>query len=92
MTDNSPPATPGHRGGGPFLHDLPGQGCSRRTVFAGAMAAVVGILPALGGLAELVLDAGTGAVVYAVMVLMLNAAGVRDVARRLLARRQDAPA
>ena len=43
-------------------------------------------------LAELVLDAGTGAVVYAVMVLMLNAAGVRDVARRLLARRQDAPA
>lgn len=59
---------------------------------AGAMAAVVGILPALGGLAELVLDAGTGAVVYAVMVLMLNAAGVRDVARRLLARRQDAPA
>ena len=56
------------------------------------MAAVVGILPALGGLAELVLDAGTGAVVYAVMVLMLNAAGVRDVARRLLARRQDAPA
>ena len=31
-------------------------------------------------------------IVYAVMALMLNAAGVRDVARRLLARRQDAPA
>ena len=44
------------------------------------MAAAVLPLPALGGVAELILKAGVGAVVYAVVALILNAAGVRDLA------------
>lgn len=52
----------------------------------GVMAAVVALLPPIGGLAELALDATTGAVVYAFAALALNAAGVRDLAGRLLVR------
>lgn len=58
----------------------------RCAVATAAMAAVVALLPPIGGLAELVLDAATGAVVYAAAALVLNAAGVRDVALRLLQR------
>ncbi|MBA4804716.1 MAG: lipopolysaccharide biosynthesis protein [Brevundimonas sp.] len=50
------------------------------------MALVVRALPPLGGAAELVLDAGVGALVYAAAALTLNAAGVRDVAARLVRR------
>ena len=37
--------------------------------------------------AELTLKAGVGAVVYAVIVMVLNAAGVRDLATRLIGAR-----
>ncbi|GAA0634159.1 lipopolysaccharide biosynthesis protein [Brevundimonas lenta] len=50
------------------------------------MALAVSALPPIGGFAELMLDAATGVVVYAVVALLLNAAGVRDVALRLLNR------
>lgn len=59
---------------------------ARCAVATAAMAAVVFALPPIGGLAELILDATTGAVVYAAAALTLNAAGVRDVALRLLQR------
>lgn len=48
------------------------------------MALVVLRLPSIGGFAELVLDAGVGGAVYAAAALTLNAAGVRDVALRIL--------
>ena len=52
-----------------------------------AMTAAVLPLPALGGVPELILKAGVGAVVYAVVALALNAAGVRDIAARLIQTR-----
>lgn len=63
---------------------------ARCGVACAVMAAAVWPLPAIGGLAELMLDASVGAVVYAVAALILNAAGVRDLAVRLLARRKGA--
>ena len=57
-----------------------------------SMAAVVLILPPIGGFAELMMDATVGATVSAVLALMLNAAGVRDVAQRLIRRRREAAA
>jgi hypothetical protein len=51
------------------------------------MAAAVLALPAAGGFVEVMLKASVGAGVYAAAVLVLNAAGVRDLARRLLERR-----
>jgi hypothetical protein len=52
------------------------------------MAAVVSLVPPLGGILELILAAGVGVVVYAAVALTINAAGVRDVALRLLERRR----
>ena len=66
---------------------IPWESLARCGVATGIMALAVSKLPAIGGLGELILDAGVGAVVYAAAVLTLNAAGVRDVARGLLARR-----
>jgi hypothetical protein len=63
---------------------IPWRTLSRCGVACGVMAAVVSTLPALGGVPELILKGGIGAAVYAVVVLTLNAAGVRDVALRLL--------
>jgi O-antigen/teichoic acid export membrane protein len=57
--------------------------CAVATVL---MAVVVARLPAIGGFLELMLDASAGALVYAAAALTLNAAGVRDVAMRLLVR------
>jgi hypothetical protein len=52
------------------------------------------MLPAIGGFAELMLDAGVGVIVYGVVAYALNAAGVRDLSVRLKAflraRRQAA--
>lgn len=59
-------------------------------VACAVMAAAVAPLPAIGGLPELMLDASVGAAVYAAVALVLNAAGVRDLALRLLARRKGA--
>ena len=67
---------------------IPWDSLIRCCVAAGVMALVVSRLPALGGVAELALDATAGALVYAAMALILNASGVRDVALRLIARRR----
>lgn len=66
---------------------IPWESLARCGVATGLMALVVSGLPAFGGLGELILDAGVGAVVYAAAALILNAAGVRTVALGLLAKR-----
>jgi hypothetical protein len=50
------------------------------------MALAVMALPAIGGFAELVMDAAVGGVIYAAVALTLNASGIRDVALRLAVR------
>ena len=52
-------------------------------------AAVVLQLPKFGGILELAIDSSVGGLVYAAIALIINAAGVRDVAQRLLARRRQ---
>ncbi|HZV83899.1 MAG TPA: lipopolysaccharide biosynthesis protein [Brevundimonas sp.] len=64
---------------------VPWESLLRCAVATGAMALVVVRLPPIGGFAELMLDAGVGALIYAAAALTLNAAGVRDVAVRVLA-------
>ena len=66
---------------------IPWESLVRCGVATGVMALIVSRLPAIGGLGELALDAGVGVIVYAAAALTLNAAGVRDVAARLMARR-----
>ncbi len=61
----------------------------RCSVATAVMALVVFQLPAIGGFLELMLDASVGVVVYAAAALTLNAAGVRDVAGRLLGRLRE---
>lgn len=56
------------------------------------MALAVSLVPASGGFLELMAKAAVGAVVYTAAVLTLNAAGVRDVARRLLTTWRTRPA
>ena len=68
---------------------IPWDSLIRCGVATGAMALVVARLPAIGGFAELMLDATVGGIVYAVVALTLNAAGVRDVAMRLLTRARE---
>jgi O-antigen/teichoic acid export membrane protein len=58
----------------------------RCAIATGLMAAAVLALPPIGGLAELILDACVGAIVYAGAALVLNAAGIRDVAVSLFRR------
>ncbi|KQY86635.1 MULTISPECIES: lipopolysaccharide biosynthesis protein [unclassified Brevundimonas] len=65
---------------------IPWESLVRCGVATGVMALVVSRLPALGGFPELMLDASVGGLVYAAAALTLNAAGVRDVAARLLAQ------
>ena len=66
---------------------IPWESLARCGVATGIMALVVSQLPAVGGLGELILDASVGGIVYAAAALTLNAAGVRDVAADLMARR-----
>ncbi|KQS55863.1 polysaccharide biosynthesis protein [Brevundimonas sp. Leaf363] len=63
---------------------MPWKALVRCGVATGAMAAVVWMLPPIGGFPEVMMDAAIGGAVYGVAALLLNAAGVRDVARRLL--------
>jgi O-antigen/teichoic acid export membrane protein len=67
---------------------VPWANLIRCALATGVMALVVSILPSIGGVAELALDSGTGAAVYAATALALNASGVRDVAARLLDRKR----
>lgn len=66
---------------------IPWESLARCGVATGLMALVVSRLPSIGGFGELMLDAGVGGLVYAAAALTLNAAGVRDVALRVLAQR-----
>ncbi|WP_292067994.1 lipopolysaccharide biosynthesis protein [Brevundimonas sp. UBA7664] len=66
---------------------IPWESLVRCGVATAVMALVVSRLPALGGFGELMLDASVGGIVYAIAALTLNAAGVRDVALKVLAQR-----
>ena len=68
---------------------IPWESLIRCGVATGAMALVVARLPAIGGVGELMLDASVGGAVYAAAALTLNAAGVRDVAMRLLGQARE---
>ena len=68
---------------------IPWDSLIRCGVATAAMALVVARLPAIGGFPELTLDAIVGGLVYAAAALTLNAAGVRDVALRLLGRARE---
>lgn len=63
---------------------IPWESLLRCGIATAIMALVVARLPAFGGFPELALDATVGGLVYATAALTLNAAGVRDVALRLL--------
>jgi O-antigen/teichoic acid export membrane protein len=65
---------------------IPWDSLIRCLVATGFMALAVSALPSIGGFLELMLDASVGGLVYAAAALTLNAAGVRDVALRLLGR------
>jgi O-antigen/teichoic acid export membrane protein len=65
---------------------IPWDTLARCGVASALMAAAVSALPAPGGFPEVILKAGIGATVYAVVVIVLNAAGVRDLGRRMLDR------
>jgi O-antigen/teichoic acid export membrane protein len=71
---------------------IPWEALIRCGVASAGMALVVWRLPPLGGLLELIMDAGVGGAVYAALALTLNAAGVRDVLNRLIQARRSAPA
>jgi len=58
---------------------------------AAAMAFAVSHLPAFGGMGELALKAGVGAIVYASGILGLDAAGARGWVRALLGARGRRP-
>jgi hypothetical protein len=51
------------------------------------MAAAVLVVPAFGGVVELILKASVGALVYGVVVLALDAGGLRGRAMDILQRR-----
>ena len=71
---------------------VPWDSLVRCAVASAVMALVVWRLPPIGGLVELIMDAGVGGIVYAVVALTLNAAGVRDVLMRLIQTRRNAVA
>jgi len=71
---------------------VPWGALTRCGLASAVMAAVVLMLPPLGGLVELILDAGVGGLVYAGAAVALNAAGVRDVLKRLVQARRRATA
>lgn len=67
---------------------IPWESLIRCGIATGLMALAVMRMPVIGGLGELVLDASVGGIVYAAAALTLNAAGVRDVALRLLTQQR----
>lgn len=60
----------------------------RCLIAAGLMAAVVRMIPPIGGFVELMVDASVGALVYGAAAVTMNAAGVRDLLLRLIADRR----
>lgn len=76
-------------GRGPLAMPVPWTTLARCGLACGVMALAVFALPSLGGLLELLLNAGVGGVVYSVVAMALNAAGVRDLATRLIVERRE---
>jgi O-antigen/teichoic acid export membrane protein len=74
---------------GPAAMPLPWRDLGRCGAACAAMAIVVAALPALGGVAELLLKAGLGALTYALAAYALDAAGARAMGDRLLAQRRQ---
>ena len=70
---------------------LPWSATARAALAAAAMAAAVLALPRLGGAAELLLKAGVGALVYAVLAYALDVAGERTRTSALLRLRPALP-
>lgn len=75
-------------GRGPLAMPVPWATILRCGIACGLMALVVRALPSPGGIVELMLHAGIGGLVYAIAVVILNAAGVRDLARRMIGERR----
>ena len=69
---------------------IPWTTLGRCGLASGLMAGAVLLLPSPGGVLELGLKAGCGALVYAAVAWALNAAGIRDLAARLIASRAEA--
>lgn len=67
---------------------IPWEALARCGVASGLMALAVGALPAWGGLAELMLKAAVGGVVYAAVALTINAGEARDLMLRLIRSRR----
>lgn len=63
---------------------LPWDAIWRSALATAGMAAVVSLLPAWGGVVELMLKATAGAFTYGLLAWVLNAAGVRDHSSRVL--------
>jgi len=74
-------------GRGPLAMPVPWTAIGRCGLACGVMALAVLALPSPGGVAELLLHAGVGGLVYSLTVILLNAAGVRDLAKRLIGER-----
>ena len=75
-------------GRGDMALPIPWTALFRCGLATAAMAAAVMQIPAYGGVLELMLKAGVGAVVYALVAFALDAAGVRGQALRLLRTRR----
>jgi O-antigen/teichoic acid export membrane protein len=67
---------------------FPLEAAARVLAAAGVMAGFVTLLPAIGGLPELLLKSACGALVYVIAAAAINAAGVRDALLSLRLRRQ----
>ena len=76
-------------GRGPMAMPVPWTAIGRCGLASGLMTLAVVALPDPGGIAELILHAGVGSVVYSVAVIALNAAGVRDLAMRMIGERRE---
>ncbi|PZO03957.1 MAG: polysaccharide biosynthesis protein [Alphaproteobacteria bacterium] len=74
-------------GRGPLAMPVPWTAIGRCGLACGVMTLAVLALPSPGGGAELLLHAGVGGLVYSLTVILLNAAGVRDLAKRLIGER-----
>lgn len=71
---------------------MPWAAAARYTLAAGVMAAVVHTLPAPGGWSELFLKAAAGAVVYGLVVMVLDAGARGRLSRFALRFRRERPA
>lgn len=76
-------------GRGPLAMPVPWTAIGRCGLACGLMTLAVLALPSPGGIAELVLHACVGGLVYCLAVFVLNAAGIRDLTKRLIGERRE---